>query len=93
MSTEEGATIDNLIGAANWLPYTARAALTGLRKRGYVIQLERAESRVLLSIASPRRRTRLCANDADAKRPRKLPDTRTEHSAGPSAESVPERSR
>jgi hypothetical protein len=35
MSTEEGATIDDLTGATNWLPHTARAALTGLRKRGY----------------------------------------------------------
>ncbi len=43
MSTEEGATIDDLTGATNWLPHTARAALTGLRKRGYDIQLERTD--------------------------------------------------
>jgi hypothetical protein len=43
MSTEEGATIDDLTGATKWLPHTARAALTGLRKRGYDIQLDRAD--------------------------------------------------
>jgi hypothetical protein len=43
MSTSEGATIDDLTGATNWLPHTARAALTGLRKRGYNIQLDRAD--------------------------------------------------
>ena len=33
----EGATIDQLIGATGWLPHTTRAALTGLRKRGYSV--------------------------------------------------------
>jgi Protein of unknown function (DUF3489) len=43
MSSKDGATIDDLTSATNWLPHTARAALTGLRKRGYDIQLERAD--------------------------------------------------
>ena len=30
-----GATIDEIVAATGWLPHTARAALTGLRKRGY----------------------------------------------------------
>jgi hypothetical protein len=30
----QGATIDELIAATNWLPHTTRAALTGLRKAG-----------------------------------------------------------
>jgi Protein of unknown function (DUF3489) len=34
---DHGATIDELIGATNWLPHTTRAALTGLRKRGHAI--------------------------------------------------------
>jgi hypothetical protein len=34
----QGATIDELIAATNWLPNTTRAALTGLRKRGYGIE-------------------------------------------------------
>ena len=33
----EGATISDLTGATGWLPHTTRAALTGLRKKGYVI--------------------------------------------------------
>ncbi len=32
------ATLDALIEATGWLPHTTRAALTGLRKKGYVIE-------------------------------------------------------
>jgi Protein of unknown function (DUF3489) len=32
-----GATIPNLTEATGWLPHTTRAALTGLRKRGYAV--------------------------------------------------------
>jgi hypothetical protein len=35
---EGGATIDQLAAAMGWLPHTTRAALTGLRKRGCVIE-------------------------------------------------------
>src|SRR5208283_22756 len=37
LSRPEGATIDALVAATGWLPHTTRAALTGLRKRGYAI--------------------------------------------------------
>jgi len=33
----EGATLADMIAATNWLPHTTRAALTGLRKKGYQI--------------------------------------------------------
>lgn len=33
-----GATIDALAAALGWLPHTTRAALTGLRKRGFTIE-------------------------------------------------------
>ena len=33
-----GATLAELIAATSWLPHTTRAALTGLRKKGYVIE-------------------------------------------------------
>jgi DNA-binding MarR family transcriptional regulator len=33
----EGATLQDMIEATNWLPHTTRAALTGLRKKGYQI--------------------------------------------------------
>ena len=38
LSRERGATLDALIEATGWLPHTTRAALTGLRKKGYVIE-------------------------------------------------------
>ena len=41
LSTDKGATLDELTRATGWLPHTARAALTGLRKRGYDVRLVR----------------------------------------------------
>jgi hypothetical protein len=41
LSTDKGATLDELTRATGWLPHTARAALTGLRKRGYDVHLVR----------------------------------------------------
>ena len=38
-----GATIDEIVAATGWLPHTARAALTGLRKRGYAIASDRSD--------------------------------------------------
>ncbi|AWN42677.1 DUF3489 domain-containing protein [Methylobacterium durans] len=32
---DQGATLEDLIVATGWLPHSTRAALTGLRKRGY----------------------------------------------------------
>jgi hypothetical protein len=37
----DGATIIDLTHATGWLPHTTRAALTGLRKRGYAVIRER----------------------------------------------------
>ena len=42
LSRKGGAAIDELIAATSWLPHTTRAALTGLRKRGY--RIERAQN-------------------------------------------------
>lgn len=33
----EGATLAEMTGATGWLPHTARAALTGLRKKGHAV--------------------------------------------------------
>ncbi|MBA4192679.1 MAG: hypothetical protein C0467_32330 [Planctomycetaceae bacterium] len=38
LSKEQGVTIDALIKATGWLPHTTRAALTGLRKRGFTVE-------------------------------------------------------
>jgi hypothetical protein len=43
LQRSEGATITNLMEATGWLPHSARAALTGLRKRGYAVARERIE--------------------------------------------------
>ena len=40
---EGGATIDQLAHAMGWLPHTTRAALTGLRKRGFGIDRRKAK--------------------------------------------------
>jgi len=37
LMTAEGASLDTIVVATGWLPHTVRAALTGLRKRGYAI--------------------------------------------------------
>ena len=41
LSTNGGATLDTLVKATGWLPHTTRAALTGLRKRGFSIERTR----------------------------------------------------
>jgi hypothetical protein len=43
LSRVEGATLAELIAATDWLPHTTRAALTGLRKRGYALTLDRTD--------------------------------------------------
>jgi Protein of unknown function (DUF3489) len=40
---EKGATLNALTGETGWLPHTTRAALTGLRKRGFAIERTREE--------------------------------------------------
>jgi Protein of unknown function (DUF3489) len=43
LQRDQGAKLDELIAATGWLPHTARAALAGLRHRGYDVRLERGE--------------------------------------------------
>jgi Protein of unknown function (DUF3489) len=46
LQRDSGATLDEVIAATGWLPHTSRAALTGLRKRGYAIaKRQNAEGR------------------------------------------------
>jgi hypothetical protein len=44
LQRDKGARLDELIAATGWLPHTARAALTGLRHRGYEVRRERGEN-------------------------------------------------
>ena len=41
---DHGATIDELIAATGWLAHTTRAALTGLRKRGFKVAIDRSDN-------------------------------------------------
>jgi hypothetical protein len=43
LGRENGAGLEELTAATGWLPHTTRAALTGLRGRGYAIERERSE--------------------------------------------------
>ncbi len=42
---DHGATIAELIAATGWLAHTTRAALTGLRKRGYAVVIDRSDDK------------------------------------------------
>jgi Protein of unknown function (DUF3489) len=43
LQRDYGATLEELIAATDWLPHTTRAALTGLRKRGYAATIDRSD--------------------------------------------------
>jgi Protein of unknown function (DUF3489) len=45
LSKDDGASLDALVKATGWLPHTTRAALTGLRKRGFLVERARDESK------------------------------------------------
>ena len=47
LAKPEGATISALTSATGWQPHTARAALTGLRKRGFAIERARVDGGTL----------------------------------------------
>jgi Protein of unknown function (DUF3489) len=49
---KRGAGIGELILATGWLPHTTRAALTGLRKRGFAIERSRNEQGTLYRIVT-----------------------------------------
>jgi hypothetical protein len=45
ISAKTGATLTEITALTNWLPHTARAAVTGLRHRGFPIQLLERDGR------------------------------------------------
>lgn len=45
LSRSQGASLDELIGATGWLPHTTRAALTGLRQKGFGVERTSSEGR------------------------------------------------
>lgn len=44
LQREQGATLEELIAATGWLPHTTRAALTGLRRRGFALDKSSREN-------------------------------------------------
>ncbi|EDL49339.1 DUF3489 domain-containing protein [Erythrobacter sp. SD-21] len=38
LKRKQGATLDDMVKATGWLPHTARAAMTGLKKKGHTIE-------------------------------------------------------
>lgn len=44
LTREAGASLQELITATGWLPHTTRAALTGLRKRGFLVERRPGEA-------------------------------------------------
>ena len=45
LTRKSGVTLETMIEATGWMPHTTRAALTGLRKRGYAVLLERQDGK------------------------------------------------
>ena len=45
LSKQQGVTVDALAKATGWRPHTTRAALTGLRKRGFAVERIRNEAK------------------------------------------------
>ena len=43
LARDEGATLDQMIAATAWLPHTTRAALTGLKKKGYSLSSDKVD--------------------------------------------------
>lgn len=45
LKREGGAMLSDIVEATGWLPHTSRAALTGLRKKGHMIETEKADGK------------------------------------------------
>jgi DNA-binding IclR family transcriptional regulator len=43
LEREGGASLDEIVAATSWLPHSARAMLTGLKKRGYTIDSDKVD--------------------------------------------------
>ena len=68
LRTTEGATIAELSEAMGWLAHTTRAVLTGLRKRGYAVRLDRSDGAGLGLSHRRRRERRRCEDRSDSNR-------------------------
>lgn len=57
LQTKRGANMDAIIKATGWLPHTGRAMISGLRKTGFKIEVERPEGQktVYRIVAGPKK--------------------------------------
>ena len=60
LERDAGATLDALVAATGWLPHTTRAALTGLRHKGFVLdKSKRQDGTTVYRISSAPRQSGL----------------------------------
>jgi hypothetical protein len=50
LQRDEGATLVDMIAATGWLPHTTRAALTGLRKKGHILEKSKRDDQTCYRI-------------------------------------------
>lgn len=43
LRSDEGVTLDEIVAATGWQPHSARAVLTGLKKKGHAITRDKAD--------------------------------------------------
>ncbi len=41
LKRKQGATLDEMVKATGWLPHTTRAAMTGLKNKGHMIERDK----------------------------------------------------
>jgi Protein of unknown function (DUF3489) len=84
LSKRSGATLASLIAATGWLPHTTRAALTGLRKRGFAIERIRSVGKEsVYRIGGQSKQRILGRTDAPRDQGLALPDHRPSERLGP----------
>ena len=81
LERDHGATIEELIAVTGWLAHTTRAALTGLRKRGYAVEIDRSEDKRGSFYRIPAGETGLAEGPATSETVRKKPQRRSKPQA------------
>jgi hypothetical protein len=81
LQRDYGATIEELIAATGWLAHTTRAALTGLRKRGYAVEIDRSDDKRRSFDRIPAGETGLAERPANSERARKPAQRRSKPQA------------
>lgn len=52
LERDRGASLDDITGATEWLPHSARAMLTGLRKKGFILDKSKVDGVTRWSITA-----------------------------------------